>query len=110
AIKPWGSPPRPRNGAGGLARWSLGTSAARSAASLLPPTLLHDAALRLPARLLLAAHELPITLAEVVAAEEVRLDLENRRAAAPRRGTSAFGRKLPRSSLLQPAAVPRLTR
>ena len=43
--------------------------------------LLHDAALRLPARLPLAPHELPVALSKIVAAEEVRLDLEDRSAA-----------------------------
>src|SRR6266446_3331412 len=38
--------------------------------SSLPPALLHDSALRLPARLLLAADELAVALAQVVAAEE----------------------------------------
>src|SRR5437899_7683513 len=53
---------------------------ARACCLLLPP-LLHDAARGLPARLLLAAHELAVALAKVEAAEEVRLDLEDRSAA-----------------------------
>src|SRR2546427_9417648 len=43
--------------------------------------LLHDPALGLAARLPLAAHELAVALAQVEAAEEVRLDLEDRRPA-----------------------------
>src|SRR5439155_17929469 len=47
----------------------------------LPSTLLNDSAPGLPARLLLAPHELAVALAQVEAAEEVGLDLENLRAA-----------------------------
>src|SRR5439155_23595688 len=47
----------------------------------LPSSLLNDAALRFPARLLLTPHDLAIALAQIVAAEQVRLDLEDRRSA-----------------------------
>ncbi|SRR6266403_1093543 len=57
----------------------------KARASLLPSPFLHDPAFGLPARLLLASHELPIALANVVPAEEIRLDLEDRSAAHPYR-------------------------
>ena len=46
--------------------------------SSLPSPLPNDATLGLPARLPLAPHDLPVALSKIVAAEEVRLDLEDR--------------------------------
>src|SRR5438046_9807503 len=46
--------------------------------SFVPPA---NSALGLPARLLLAPHELPVALAEVEATEEILLHLEDRRPA-----------------------------
>src|SRR5439155_6115182 len=52
-----------------------------SAGGSLPSPLVHHAALGLPARLPLTPHELAVALAKVEPAEEIRLDLEHRRAA-----------------------------
>ena len=53
----------------------------KARASLLPSPFLHDAALGLAARLLLASLDPSIAVTEVEAAKKVRLDLEDRSAA-----------------------------
>ncbi len=53
----------------------------KARASLLPSPFLHDAALGLAARLLLASLDPSIAVTEVESADQVRLDLEDRRAA-----------------------------
>ena len=84
AADPIGGKRHLYDGAAGCGRSSPSTS--------LSP-LLHDAALRLPTRLLLAPHELAVALAQVVPAEGVGLDLSHRRSGcgAFRRPAGNFG-------------------